>query len=76
MATLFCADGLGPPHLEEVACAGVGVGGEVDAAVEIGKELGCAGSVGIPAAEDSLTILDAEVGEAGEAFFRKVAERA
>lgn len=66
VAAFFPADGVGPPHFEEVAGTGMIVGGEVDAAVEVGEELGGAGAVGVPSSEDFLTIFDAEVGEAGE----------
>lgn len=69
VAAFFSADGCGPPHFEEVAGAGVVVGGEVDAAVEVGEEFCGAGAVGVPAAEDFFPVLDAKIGEAGEGFF-------
>ena len=43
-------------------------GGEVDATVEVGEELCGARSVGVPAAKDLFTIIDAEIGKAGEFF--------
>jgi len=60
------ADGFGPPHFHEVAGFGVGVGGEVYAAFEVGEEFGGPGAVGIPAAKDFFAVFDPEVGVTGE----------
>ena len=69
VAPLFSADGFSPPHFHEIAGLGVGVGGEVDTAFEVGEDLGGAGAVGIPAAEYFFAVFDVKVGKTGELFY-------
>ena len=62
----LAADGFGPPELEKVAWPVVLEGSEADPAVEVGEELGCSGAVGIPAAEDLLSVFHIEISQTVE----------
>ena len=68
MSALAFSNGIGPPNFQEVSGLGVGEGSEIDAAAEFGEEFGGAGAVGIPAAEEILAILHADLGVALELF--------
>jgi len=68
VSALAFSNGIGPPNFQEVSGVCVGEGSEIDATVEFGKEFGGAGAVGIPAAEEILAILHADLGVALELF--------
>ena len=56
MPAFLTSDFISPPDFEKIAGPGFLPTGEVDAATEVGDELGTAGSVGIPTPKDAVAV--------------------